>query len=170
MARKNKQPWQKPRALHVGYGDHKRFVGTLDANKKVYTKYVRESSHLFRKLDAWGIDAEIFTNQLLARNVTIRVNDQETGRMYQVSAKAFAHYGRFFHFKQGDTSHKAQIFLPRAYWTRTPDMDGKSSPIVDPKLLLLEGSEPANVEVPVELEPARVAEHEGEMEALFKSL
>jgi hypothetical protein len=163
--------WQKPVPLKVGYSNHDRFVGTYDPNKNIYRKYVRESEHLFRKLDAWGIDAKLFNELILPKSAVVVITDNETNRVYQTTAKNIGENGRYFHFKEGDVSHKAQIFLSRAYWIRTTDMSGKSAPIVDPRLLDKEGmSSPVVAEKPKVLTPELVAEHNREMQKLWNTL
>ena len=136
---RRKKKWKKPEALYVEYQPGvRRLAGILDENRNVFKKHVRESTHLFRKLDAWGIDAEIYNNILKPRNAEIVVHDDETGRMYMTRASRVAQYGRYFHFKDDKQSHKAQIFLSRAYWDRTPAREwGKpSAAILDPRTLL----------------------------------
>lgn len=173
MSRRARKPWVKPSGRYVGYGNHTRFTGSYNPNNNTFTKRVRESEHLFRKLDAWAVSADHFVEELLPRNTVIIIHDAETGRMYQAPARVFAEHGRYFHFIEGGADHKAQIFLPRAFWTRTPDTSGKSRPIVDPRTLL-EGS-PVRDDMPAaalapEQSAAEKAAHERDMDTLFKAL
>ena len=82
-----------------------RIIGFLDKN--VFTKYVKQSKHLYRKLDAWGIDAKIFTDVLKGQANTIKVIDKETGKNYKTDIATFEKQGQFLHFKP----YRAQIFL-----------------------------------------------------------
>jgi len=125
--RKKKITYTKPRGITIKHGDFERLIGILDDGRRIFTKHVRESKHLFRKLDAWGIDAQVFTEQLLPIKATIRVIDAETGTTYQVGSSVFHEHGSFLHFKDGLNTHRAQIFLPRGYFMRiggTPSKEG----------------------------------------------
>lgn len=88
----------------------KRTIGYL--KNKVFFKYVRESKHLYKALDAWGIDAEIFTDVLKGQAKKIIVIDKETGKTYKTDMSIFIAKGKYLHFKP----HRAQVFLSRRYW------------------------------------------------------
>jgi len=110
--------------IEVRYPDGTtRGIGTYDPNRNEFKKWVHESTHLFRKLDAWGIDAEIFTERMKGKKMRIVVEDRETRITYLASPMRFEKFGKFFHFKSGATerSHRSQIFLPRCYWDRAGD-------------------------------------------------
>lgn len=89
-------------------------VGDLEDG--VFFKKVRSSAHLFRKLNAWGIDGNVFTKCLLPINATIVVYDEEEGKRYQCTARQFEAKGTWLHFKEGTSDHYAQIFLPLKDW------------------------------------------------------
>lgn len=89
-----------------------RTIGFCDPHRKYFQKIVRLSRHLFRKLDAWGIDAEYFNEVLLPLNYWVEIWESEEKKQYRASAKTIQEKGQYLHFK----GHKAQIFLPREYW------------------------------------------------------
>ena len=85
-----------------------KIIGVLDSG--IFTKKVKESKHLFRVLDAWGIDEQSFKK--LTDETTIRICDIETGTTYEVSKREFS---------SNMTSRNyppfgKQVFLPRKYW------------------------------------------------------
>jgi len=96
----------------------RRTIGTLI--NRTFTKRVKESMHLYKKLDAWGIDADVFIKTLKAESDYIVVEDIESRNVYRVKTEVFSDNGKYLHFKP----HRAQIFLPRMYW----EMSGKNSP------------------------------------------
>ena len=89
-------------------------IGKLEGD--VFSKVVKGSKHLFRKLNAWGVDAEFFTEHLVSTNKTIVVHDSENGITYQTNATSMREHGQYYHFKKGK-DHRAQIFLPLALWS-----------------------------------------------------
>lgn len=88
----------------------RKIIGTL--KEGIFRKRVKGSKHLYMKLDAWGIDAEIFKDVLLGQTKQIRVLDTETDEIYFVETEKFDKKGSYLHFPP----HRAQIFLPRRYW------------------------------------------------------
>ena len=94
-------------------------IGTLDRKKKTYRKVVRKSKHLFRALDAWGIDAAFFNDVLLPENYTIRVYDKDEKTTYEITADGFRANSQYFHFKNEDTDHYTQVFCPLRNWRTT---------------------------------------------------
>jgi len=89
----------------------KRKIGII--KDKVFIKYVKESKHLYRKLDAWGIDAKIYTDVLKGQIKKIIVIDKENNnKTYKTEIEVFEKFGQYLHFKP----HRAQIFLSRRYW------------------------------------------------------
>lgn len=88
----------------------KRVIGELVDN--TYTKRVYYSRHLFRKLNAWGIDGDFFMKKLLPTNATIKIFDADHLLWYFTDAKTFHEQGQFYHFKETGRDHQAQIFLP----------------------------------------------------------
>jgi len=95
-----------------------RYIGDYLPEINVFRKNVKESKHLFRKLDAWGIDGYFFTEVLLPKNALIHIWESEMGLHYRITAKEFKKYGRFYHFNKGE-DNKAQIFCPRHRFTIT---------------------------------------------------
>lgn len=93
---------------------NERVVGEIIDN--TFFKQVAKSKHLFRKLDAWGIDAEVFKNIIEKKNLVICVVDIEERKKYTVSTETFRNLARFYHFKKENTDHGAQMFLPRKEW------------------------------------------------------
>lgn len=74
---------------------------------QIFSKYVRKSRHLFKKLNAWGIDAAFFDSVLLPNNMTIKIYETEGRKVYSASAQYWKENGQYLHFK----GHGAQIFL-----------------------------------------------------------
>jgi hypothetical protein len=91
-----------------------RFIGTL--NKNVFSKRVSASRHLFRKLDAWGMDYEILYK--LPEKTVVRITDLESQTIYQVPIKEWKSQGIILHFKEGTADHNTQVFLPRDKFTQ----------------------------------------------------
>ena len=81
-------------------------IGDLDKEKKVFYKSVSKSKHLFRALNAWGMDNEVLES--LSDDFTIQVNEKEEGIDFFTTAGFFKEKGKFFHFK----GHRLQKFLP----------------------------------------------------------
>jgi hypothetical protein len=90
-------------------------IGMLDTKNKTFFKSIQGSKHLFRVLDAWGIDGRYFTDVLLPNNYTIKITDTEDGTIYTTTAKTIDKKGQYYHFKNKDDD-KAQIFLSRRHW------------------------------------------------------
>jgi len=79
---------------------------------RIFYKKVSIKKHLFKKLDAYGIDAEFFNDVLLNQADFIKVKEKETGEILHTTVKHFQKKGKYLHFKP----HKAQIFLSRRLW------------------------------------------------------
>lgn len=93
-----------------------KIIGIIDTKDKTFTKEVYLSRCLFKALDAWGIDAEYFTDVLCPNNYLIRIIDRENNREYLADAETIKKYGTYYHFKSGKSDNKSQIFLPRNRW------------------------------------------------------
>jgi|TARA_R100000049_G_C1950854_1_gene98549 phenylpropionate dioxygenase-like ring-hydroxylating dioxygenase large terminal subunit len=93
-----------------------RVIGETFPEERIFRKKVRISAHLYRVWDAWGIDAKFFTDVLLPMNYQIEVFEVEEGKIYEVDAEKFKKHGVYFHFKEEDEDHRAQIFLSRRFW------------------------------------------------------
>lgn len=91
-----------------------RIIGELENG--VFTKKVRESQHLFRVLDAWGIDATIFHTHLLPINAKIKIFETERGKVYITDALTYKKKGEYYHFKKAGHDYSSQIFLKRKYF------------------------------------------------------
>ena len=94
----------------------KRVIGDINVDTQTFTKEVKESKHLFRKLDAWSIDGYYFREVLLPGNYKIIIKDKETGITYSIDAKEFNKHGQYYHFNKVE-DNKAQIFCPRRNFT-----------------------------------------------------
>jgi len=91
-------------------------IGSIEGH--TFKKTVYKSKHLFRKLNAYGIDAEYFTKVLLPENYNIEIYEKEEGITYNVSAQNFRKHCTFQHFKNKLTGkdYGAQVFLPINKW------------------------------------------------------
>ena len=90
-----------------------RVVG--DISEGVFYKKVKESVHLYRGLDAWGIDERLFKTVILANTHLMKILDTENNRLYEIEPKVFKEKGLYRNHKP----FGAQIFLPRKYWRIT---------------------------------------------------
>lgn len=90
----------------------RRMIGTLKGD--IFRKRIKGSKHIYRKLDAIGIDAKIFKDVLLGQTKQIRVLDTDENMVYFVSTELFDKKGEYLHFPP----HRAQIFLSRRYWDK----------------------------------------------------
>ncbi len=98
--------------IFIGEGNQKRLVGHLDRKKGIFLKQVNAKIHLFRILNAWGIDSEVFNRALLPENITILIRDLDSKNIYKISAKEFKANEKYFHFKQPRQDHRTQVFCP----------------------------------------------------------
>lgn len=97
---------QNGRELHIGV------IYKIPSGKTVFSKTVKESKHLYRKSDAWGIDAQKYKELIEPNCDYILIHDLESGGDYKTRVKIFSKFGEYLHFKP----HRAQIFLPRIYF------------------------------------------------------
>lgn len=79
---------------------------------------VYKSKHLFRVLNAWGIDSGILSK--LKPDTKIIIQEQEEGITYTATTQDFDLYGKYFHFKGTSIDHDAQRFLELSRWQQTP--------------------------------------------------
>lgn len=100
--------------VKINYGAVEKIIGELSGS--IFSKKVSKAKHLFRKYDAWGVDAKYFTDVLLPNNYQIKIYDRDEKKTYTISAEEFKKNGVFFHFKT-DADYGAQIFCPRRYFT-----------------------------------------------------
>jgi hypothetical protein len=96
---------------------NKRNIGTIDREKKSFRKYVRKSLHLMRMYNAWGIDSQTFSNELLPENFTIEVHEQEEGKIYLIKADKFYEHSKYYPGRNTASDDlKWQIFCDIRYW------------------------------------------------------
>lgn len=95
-----------------------RVIGDWNVELRTFKKKVKESIHLFRALDAWGIDAKFLNDVLVPFEASIEIHDMEKHKVYEVEALDFKKHGQYYHFKEDDgTDNRTQLFLPRSYFT-----------------------------------------------------
>lgn len=91
-------------------------IGTFDFDSKKLHKDVKKSAHLFRALDAWGIDNA--TLEKLPADAVIEIDDFEEQMRYTCTVQDYIDKGQFYHFKNQDADHKVQRFLARKNFTQ----------------------------------------------------
>lgn len=84
-------------------------IGKIDVEKNVFTKNVSARKHLFLQDDSWGIDYQVFEEELLPRDVFIVVYDRDSKNTYITTAAAYKQYGKTRAFGV----FGKQIFMPR---------------------------------------------------------
>lgn len=77
-------------------------------------KRVRESKHLFRVADAWGVDLGLVERARDEGIGRIRLDETERGICYSVSPDYLLEHG----FRR-DFGHGPQVFLPRSHWSQS---------------------------------------------------
>lgn len=82
---------------------------------KIFHKLAKKSKHLFRKLNAWGVDYEVL-NTKLPSDAVIDVFETEERLHYRTTVKHFKEVGTVLHFKEGTRDHYTQVFLPLSEW------------------------------------------------------
>lgn len=90
-----------------------KFIGKVEGG--VFKKRAKLSKHLYKNLDAWGIDGRYFRDVLLPNNYSVEITETEEGKTYTATAEEINKNGQYYHFKR-EEDHGAQIFLPRRYW------------------------------------------------------
>ena len=103
------------RDVHIGHILRSKIRGG------VFVRKMKPSVHLYRKLDAFGIDANVFTTMIEPDVKFIRIEDIEGGFTYITRTSFWRKHGVFLHFKQEQADHHAQIFLPRLYFRKYRD-------------------------------------------------
>jgi len=86
----------------------KKMIGSLEGN--VFSKEVMKSKHLFRTLNAWGIDAKVLSQ--LPADTKIVIHEREEDLLYTTTRGEYALHGAYFHFQQPREDHDTQQFLP----------------------------------------------------------
>jgi len=94
----------------------KKNIGYIKNN--IYYKIVKGSKHLFKVLDAWGIDSGLLNDYLLPNNSKIIVYDKEDGMFYETDAQNFSLNAVYYHFKNTAEDYGTQLFLPRKFWNQ----------------------------------------------------
>ena len=87
-------------------------MGYIDTQEKVLHKRFKASKHLFKKLNALGLDYEAWKTVLLPQDYEIRALDEESDTVYYAQAHEFKEKGTVMQFK----GHALQTFLPLKYW------------------------------------------------------
>ena len=73
-------------------------------------KYVREGIHLFRKWDAWGVDADMWDTLVDDGVETLEILDSQRKLLYTIAMDmAFVDHKK-------DWGHGYQYFVPRRYF------------------------------------------------------
>lgn len=91
----------------------KKLIGTYDNG--VFRKDVLVSRHLFRVLDAWGVDSK--TLHSLPEGSKIVLDSVEEGKWYTTTKEEFLELGEaYLHFKQPKEDYRTQLFLKRYHW------------------------------------------------------
>lgn len=103
--------------MNISYnnGSETKMIGSVNHDTKVYSKRVKESKHLFRVLDAWGVSADVLNT---LPGYTIQVYDSENKVLYRTTVENFKEKGQYYHFKGSGRDHGTQMFLKREYWDR----------------------------------------------------
>jgi len=87
-------------------------IGTYNEHTGIFYKEVKSSKHLFRMMDAWGIDSR--TLDSLPGTAKIVIDDVENRKRYETSKTVFDTFGEYFHFKSEMDDHQTQKFLRRS--------------------------------------------------------
>jgi hypothetical protein len=86
-----------------------RVIGWLEG--ATFTKPVCGSKHRLRRPPAWAVDADVFDELIMPVAKELRIEDKETGTVYEVSVAYFdQHKGEL------DRHFGRQYFLPLARW------------------------------------------------------
>jgi hypothetical protein len=102
--------------IRIMQDGRKILIGKYDPEKKLLRKRVKESKHLFRTLDAWGVDIRLFDDPNIAADASIEVYDDEERVFYLSTVRNFRDKGKIYHFKKMGIDYQTQIFLPRQFW------------------------------------------------------
>lgn len=90
----------------------KRMVGTYDNG--VFFKEINLSKHLFKVLDALGIDSKAINS--LPETTLVKIHDIEHDDVYTAIVGDFKKNGVYYHFKEEKKDHHTQLFLSRKYF------------------------------------------------------
>jgi hypothetical protein len=98
-------------SVPVVYRRNGKNVGELYQN--VLYKKVKASRHLFKALDAWGVDAKLLEKVLIPTDAVISITDTEEKKQYLIKSSYAKRVGLFYHFKELKEDHGTQIFIQR---------------------------------------------------------
>ena len=90
-------------------------IGVWNSYEREFTSHRRKSKHLFKKLNAWGLDGKAF-EKIQERGGKIVIIETEEKKRYTTWPSMFEKFGAWFEFG----SHGKQIFLPLEYWEVFP--------------------------------------------------
>lgn len=76
-----------------------------------FSKKVKKSKHLFRKLDAWGLDKSVLDEIICNGVQIIKIHEVEENKDYIASVKDFIEKGVV-----DDFGYSPQVFLPLVYF------------------------------------------------------
>lgn len=93
-----------------------KIIGELVNN--VFTKYVNDKKHLYRRLDAYGIDLKVFEEALEPTNAQIVIHS-DSG-VYTTYARTYRTHGIVINEGFG-----RQIMLPRKYFDKENEYQDK---------------------------------------------
>lgn len=90
-----------------------RVIGKFCPVKKVLFVERKRSLHFMRKLQAWGLDAEVYSKLKKEGGLQkIFLKEKESGKEYVAEVQDFDSFGKFLHFKP----YRAQVFLGEEHW------------------------------------------------------
>lgn len=84
-------------------------IGVVDGN--VFKKTVSKKKHLFKKLNAWAIDAGVFNHEIFKTCNTIEVFDKDDRKTYTTTVDNFNIQAVYLNLGYG-----LQRFLPLTAW------------------------------------------------------
>lgn len=90
----------------------KKNIGELEDG--VFCKEVLLSKHLFRVLDAFGVDSQTLAS--LPAGTKIEIHEEEENKVYKTTKEEYLEHGQYYHFKEPRTDHRTQLFLPRKWF------------------------------------------------------
>lgn len=89
-------------------------IGIYNQKDNIFMKHgVKKSKHIFKKMDAWGIDATII-DTILKPECKIIINEVEEKVAYQTTLETFKEKGRYLNYKD----FGLQVFLPLDEWVK----------------------------------------------------
>mgnify|MGYP003508570785 FL=1 len=91
----------------------RKLIGTLENG--VFYKEAMKSKHLFRVLDAFGVDSA--TLHKLPQGCKIEIHELEENKWYRTTKEEFLSLGEtYLHFEQPQEDYRAQLFLRRHHF------------------------------------------------------